>query len=219
MRLAWAVLACALWSTGLAADVDPFAHPATGEALLRTTLAQPAARLAKAQSLKGRFVHSKHLDEVPRPLVSTGEFTVARMLGVYWHTQQPFDSVVVLTPRGMVQRDEGAEARRLASERQPAVRVMARIFLALFTLDLASLERDFELHGVGHAQGWVLGLKPRSRALAGVFRQATVSGAGDVQQVVLTDAHGDRTVIDLSQLEYSDAPPDADLRALFAPMP
>ena len=48
--------------------VDPFAHPATGEALLRSTLARPAAQLARAQVLTGRFTHSKHLSEIPQPL-------------------------------------------------------------------------------------------------------------------------------------------------------
>ena len=48
-----------------------------------------------------------------------------------------------------------------------------------------------------------------------VFKEATVTGAGDVEQVVLIDVHGDRTVIDLSGIEYSGAQPGADVRALF----
>jgi len=34
---------------------------------------------------------------------------------------------------------------------------------------------------------------------------------------VLTDAQGDRTVIDLRAIIYSSSPPDADVRALFPP--
>jgi hypothetical protein len=37
-----------------------------------------------------------------------------------------------------------------------------------------------------------------------------------VEQIVLTDAHGDRTVIDLTGITYSSEPPGADVRALFA---
>lgn len=197
--------------------VDPFAHPATGEALLRSTLARPAAQLAKAQVLTGRFTHAKHLSEIPQPLIATGEFTFARDLGVYWHTQQPFDSVVVLTNGGIVQRDEGAQALRLSADEQPAVRVIANIFLAMFTLDVASLSRNFDLYGLSQGDRWIIGLKPRSNAIASVFRQATVTGSVDVEQVVLTDAHGERTVIDLTAIQYSAAPPGAEVRALFAP--
>jgi hypothetical protein len=32
---------------------------------------------------------------------------------------------------------------------------------------------------------------------------------------VLVDAHGDRTVIDLKDIQYSAEPPSADLQALF----
>lgn len=206
-----------LWSVGTHAAVDPFAHPATGEALLRSTLARPAAQLAKAQVLKGRFTHSRHLSEIPQPLIATGEFVFARDFGVYWHTRQPFDSVVVLTSTGIVQRDEGAPTLRLSSDDQPAVRVIANIFLAMFTLDVTSLSRNFDLYGLSQGERWIIGLKPRSGAIASVFRQATVTGASDVEQVVLTDAHGDRTVIDLSAIEHSEAAPGGDVRALFAP--
>ncbi len=215
--LRFAPLLVLLWSVCAHAAVDPFAHPATGEALLRSTLARPAAQLAKAQVLKGRFTHSKHLSEIPQPLVATGEFVFARDLGVYWHTQQPFDSVVVLTPGGIVQRDEGAQTLQLSADEQPAVRVIASLFLAMFTLDVTSLSRNFDLHGLSQGERWIIGLKPRSSAIASVFRQATVTGSNDVEQVVLTDAHGDRTVIDLSAIEYSATAAGADVRALFAP--
>jgi len=217
MSLRLAPLLILLWGVCAHAAVDPFAHPATGDALLRSTLARPAAQLAKAQVLKGHFTHSKHLSEIPQPLVATGEFVFARDLGVYWHTQQPFDSVVVLTNSGIVQRDEGAQTLQLSADEQPAVRVIANIFLAMFTLDVTSLSRNFDLYGLSQGERWIIGLKPRSSAIASVFKQATVTGSGDVEQVVLTDAHGDRTVIDLSAIEYSDAAPAADVRALFAP--
>lgn len=205
-----------LWSL-TAHAADPFAHPATGEALLASTLAKPAARLSKAQVLNGRFTHSKHLREIPQPLVANGDFIFVRDLGVYWHTQQPFDSVVVLTSKGIVQRDVGSQTMRLSSDEQPAVRVIADVFLALFTLDVARLNANFDLYGLSQGDRWIIGLRPRAAAMNAVFKEATVTGARDVEQVVLTDVHGDRTVIDLSGIEYSDAQPAADVRALFEP--
>lgn len=196
---------------------DPFAHPATGKALLDGALANPAARLAQAQSLSGRFTHQKHLREVARPLTSTGEFVFARELGVYWHTEKPFDSEVVLTRDGILEKAERSQTLQLSAGDQPAVRMIANVFLALFTLDMASLERDFELSSVSEGSRWTLGLKPRAGAIAAVFKQATVSGVADVEQVVLTDAHGDRTVIELSGIEYSGSPPDSRVRGLFNP--
>ena len=103
----------------------------------------------------------------------------------------------------MVQADEGGPAQRIAADEQPAVRLIANIFMALFTLDVASLRRDFDLYGGRQEDRWIIGLKPRAKAIAGVFSQATITGAEDVEQVVLIDAQGDRTVIDLSDITYS----------------
>lgn len=198
------------------AQVDPFEHPTTGNALLTTTLAAPARNLANAKVLTGQFTHRKFLSEIPQPLSATGEFTYARGLGVYWHTVQPFDSVFVLTQNGIVQRDEGAETVRLSSQEQPAVRVIADIFLALFTLDVANLSSTFDLFGKSQGERWIIGLRPKTATIGSVFKQATITGAKDVEQVVLIDAHDDRTVIDLKAIQYSPSPPDTATQALFA---
>jgi hypothetical protein len=217
MRCKGALLVFLLSCAGAYA-ADPFAHPVTGEALLKGALSRPATQLAQAQVLSGRFTHRKYLREITNPLTATGEFRFARGLGVYWHTQLPFDSVMVLTPTGILEVAEGAQALQLNANDQPAVRVIANIFLALFTLDLASLEKDFALHSTTDGERWTIGLKPRDGAIANVFARATVSGTTDVEQVMLTDTHGDRTVIDLVAVVYSSAPPDAATRALFDPI-
>jgi outer membrane lipoprotein-sorting protein len=205
----------------VAQAADPFAHPVTDPQLLRSTLARPAARLARARTLRGEFHQSRQLREVPKPLIATGEFLFARDLGVYWHTRRPFDSVVVLNDDGMTQIDEGAEALRIPAREQPAVRLIGNLFTALFTLDLARLGHDFALHSVtegsGDAARWTLGLVPRASGLAGVIRRVTVTGSADVEKVELEDAHGERTVIELGAIEYSPAAPPADVLALLAP--
>lgn len=209
-----------LFACCIAADAqaaDPFAHPTTGDALLSSTLTRPAATLRKAQVLRGSFTHSRYLSEIPKPLVGNGDFVFVRDLGVYWHTAKPFESVIVLTPKGIEQRDAGARTVHLSADEQPAVRVIANIFLALFTLDVASLDRNFQLFAVEEGERWTIGLRPRSSAVGHVFREATVSGVADVEQVVLFDVHGDRTVIDLSDIRHSDATAAADVRALFSP--
>jgi hypothetical protein len=216
-RLALPWLASLFMIPAFAATPDPFAQPVTDEAQLRAMLSAPAAKLLKAQVLNGQFTHSRYLSEIPRPLIAQGEFTFVRDVGVYWHTRLPFDSIVILTSEGLVQSDEGAPAQRIAASGQPAVRLIGNIFMALFTLDVAALRRDFDLYGSQQQGRWIMGLKPRNKAIAGVFSQATIAGAEDVEQVVLTDAKGDRTVIDLHDITYSSDPAGADVRALFAP--
>jgi len=198
---------------------DPFAHPLTSEAQVRSLLSRPAGKLRAAQVLTGSFQHIRHLSEIPKPLVAHGEFKFGRDLGVYLHTRQPFDSVVVLTGAGLAQSDEGGAVQRISADEQPGVRLITNIFMALFTLDTQRLARDFELFGGVEDEKkdrWIIGLRPRAKAVVAVFKEATVAGSDDVEQVVLTDARGDRTVIDLTGITYSSDPPGADVRALFS---
>lgn len=212
----WVLVLSLLFAPFAHAQVDPFEHPTTGSALLNATLTVPARNLANAKVLTGQFVHQKFLAEIPQPLVANGEFTYARGLGVHWHTLQPFDSVFILTQQGIVQRDDGAETMRLSAQEQPAVRVIADIFLALFTLDVTSLSASFDLFGKSQGERWIVGLRPKSATIGSVFKQATITGAKDVEQVVLVDAHGDRTVIELKNTQYSNTAPTAAVSALFA---
>jgi hypothetical protein len=215
MKTLCSVLALMLLVASAAhADDEVFKYPATGRVLLETMLVEPSRALSKAQVLQARFTHRKFLSEIPQPLTSSGEFVFLRDVGVFWHTQQPFDSVFILTQQGILQRDEGAETLRLSADTQPAVRVIANIFFALFTLDVAALNASFDLYGQKQGDKWSIGLKPKSAAVAGVFKQAIVSGGASVEQVVLMDKRGDRTVIDMNAVTYATAVP-ASVRALF----
>ena len=213
-RVAWLCL-CLVPALATQA-ADPFAHPASGQALM-ATLARPAARIENALTLSGGFRQSRYLRELPRPLIAGGEFVFVRDLGVYWHTRQPFDSVIVLNAAGMTQIDAGAAPLRISADEQPAVRLVGNLFAALFTLDVTRLGRDFELFGISEGTRWTLGLKPRAPGLAGVLRHVTVTGSDDVEQVELTDAQGDRTVIELTAIRYSRESPPATVGALLAP--
>lgn len=196
------------------ADEAVFKQPSTGKSLLDTLLAEPAKALSKTQVLQARFTQKKYLSEIPQPLIANGDFVFLRDVGVYWHTEKPFDSVFVLTQQGILQRDEGSEALRVSSDKQPAVRVIADIFFALFTLNVSKLETDFEMFGQKQDGRWILGLRPKSAAVASVFKQATVSGTAVVEQVVFTDKRGDRTVIEMSGVTQS-AEVRAGIRELF----
>lgn len=188
---------------------EVFAHPQTAAQLLQGPLAQPAAHLRDAQVLRGKFVYRKYLKEIPQPLLSRGEFTFVKGAGIDWHTREPFDSDFVLTASGMKQIDDGKTTLQMNASDQPAVRVVAHIFLALLSLDVNALQNSFNLFGAQQAKQWQIGLKPTVPAIAAVFSDAIVTGSGDVESLLLREANGDRTEIDFSDTQYA-AQPSAD---------
>jgi hypothetical protein len=205
--------ACAAAQAGAAEGV--FAHPADAARL--ATLTRATARsLDGAQVVRGRFEQRRFLAGLRNPLTSSGNFLFARDAGIEWHTEEPFDSQFVLTRSGITQRDEGGTTLRIEAAEQPALAVVSRVFFALFALDLGALSNDFELYGRARgADGWELGLEPRAGALGSVFRRAIVTGGSSVERVVLEDGNGDRSEIDLRQVQYDRAPLTSDERARF----
>ncbi|MGD9842984.1 MAG: outer membrane lipoprotein carrier protein LolA [Steroidobacteraceae bacterium] len=213
----WSALSCllfiALVSTSVHAD-EVFNHPQSAAQLLKGPLSQPVAALRDAQLMRGNFVYRKYLKELPQPLVSRGEFVFARGLGINWHTREPFDSEFVLTAKGITQRDEGKTTMQVSAVEQPAVKVVARIFLALLSLDVASLQDSFSLSGIQQDKQWRVGLQPTVAAINAVFKDAIVSGSTQVEVLNLNDANGDRTEIRFTALRY-DKEITASDRALF----
>jgi hypothetical protein len=179
-------------ATSLAADV--FQHP-QGAPQAQAQLRAAMPELGRVEVLRGRYQQRKFLREIPRPLLSSGEFLLVRGRGLWWHTQAPLDSELIL--RSPASRTASGGMRPGSGGEDAA----ASLFMALFALDLETLARSFELYllpGGSSAQApWQLGLRPREGALAAWLQQATLSGARQVEQLTLSEASGDRTEITL----------------------
>ena len=204
-------------SAPASAVVPPvFEHPASSEQLAKI-LGPAASALKSSAVLRGGFTQRKYLRELPQPLVSSGEFVVARGLGVDWHTQKPFDATVVLTPQALIQRGADGSSKRVSSDQQPGLRAVGEVFDALFTLDLAQLGQTFALFGeAGDKSAWTLGLVPREAAFAKVMNRIQITGTTQPGRIVLFEGSGDRTEIELGAVSSQKALADAD-RKLFAP--
>jgi outer membrane lipoprotein-sorting protein len=196
------------------ASASVFARPATPAQL--ATITRPAATaLANARVVRGKFVQRRYLSGLAKPLESSGTFLFARQAGIEWHTEKPFDSQFLLTETRITQRDEGGVSLEIQSSEQPALAVVARVFFALFALDVDSLSHDFELYGLSRDGGWQLGLKPRAEALGSMFRQALVEGSGAVHRVTLEDGNGDRSEIDFQSVVFDERGLTPDERRRF----
>jgi hypothetical protein len=190
--------------------------PVTTAAQLSTLTRDTARSLSGARTVRGRFVQHRNLSGLAKPLDSSGDFLFARGTGIEWHTRQPFDSQFILTHDGMTQRDEGGEPTRISAADQPALTVVSRVFFALFALDFDALSQDFTMAGYQDGkEPWHLLLRPRTAALGSVFKHAMISGDATVKTVILDDANGDSTVIELRDVQYDAKGLTADERRRF----
>ena len=173
--------------------------------------------LAAAPVISGPYTQDKFLRELPKPLHASGDFLFVRDLGVAWRTVLPFASELIITHDALIERQDGGSTTRIAADQQPAVRLVARIFFAVFSLDFDQLGQLFTLSLVNDdAQGWQLGLQPKQAGTAGVIHAIVVSGHRDVERVRMFEPGGDRTEIEFHDTRVSTVPADAAQRARFA---
>lgn len=167
-------------------------------------------RLRVAPVLKGEFEQVKTLKGFRNPLVSKGEFLVARGQGVWWHTLQPFESTLVVTPTRLFTRNaDGSAASLVDAQAEPGLQQVNALVFSLLAADVDALADKFTVvaQPVG-ATGWTLVLTPRDPAIARVLVRATLTGERDVQGVRIDEARGDVT-----QIRFSRQVPAAALAA------
>jgi Outer membrane lipoprotein carrier protein LolA len=180
-------------------------------ALQADPLAPIQAQLGKPLLARGRFEQDKQLAGFAKPLRSSGEYLLVRGKGVVWRTLKPFAQQLVLT-KDFIRADGGLQ---LDAAREPGVRVVTGLMLALLDGDLAALQSLFQLDAQLDGKGWRASATPKAAALAKLFSRIELAGDRQLRRVELQEAGGDATRIRFDELSAEPAPPTPDeVRAL-----
>ena len=163
------------------------------------------ARLGNPPVLRGQFEQEKHLQGFKNPLLSKGDFLLARDRGVVWNTRSPFASTLVLTKQRLLTRQADGSTRALTDQAAPAVSTANALLMALLAGDIEALSRQFDLREILAADGsWRLQLVPKQGALKKIFKLIELQGDQHVRSVHLEEVRGDYT--DIRFLQLLDAP-------------
>jgi hypothetical protein len=183
---------------GMALGAAPAAKAPAGAA--PSLLEQVRRRLADAPVLKGSFEQRKTVKGFRQPLVSRGDFIVARDRGVLWHTREPFASELVITRDRLLSRQAGgAVDTQVDAAREPGIRAVNEMLFALMAADFDVLAQRFQIEGaLQGAAAWRLVLTPKDAALAQWVARIELEGDRFVRLVRLAEAGGDSSAIALS---------------------
>jgi hypothetical protein len=156
-------------------------------------------RLAGDAVIRGGFEQRKAVKGFRHPLVSAGDFVVARQRGVVWRTATPFASTLVVTrDRVIAKQADGTVARRLSASEEPAVRTISETLFGVMAADLGTLVQRFDITGDSNREGWRLVLLPRDAGLARWITRLELAGDHFLAAVRMQEASGDATAIQLS---------------------
>ncbi|WP_167772655.1 LolA family protein [Ramlibacter henchirensis] len=180
---------------------------ASAPALLRAESLSPLLRevrqrLVNEPVVRGGFEQHKTVKGFRNPLVSSGDFVVARGQGVLWRTRQPFASTLVVTrDRVLARQADGTVVRRLNANEEPAVRAVSETLFGVMAAEFSALAQRFQIDGEsGTGAGeWRLALLPLQPSLARWVQRVELQGDRFLRSIRMHEASGDQTQIRLAR--------------------
>ncbi|MDO4698454.1 MAG: outer membrane lipoprotein carrier protein LolA [Pasteurellaceae bacterium] len=151
------------------------------------------AILQQPQTIHGDFTQQRFLKALPKPITTTGNFTLLKNKGLLWQMQKPFASDVRVTAQGIMQWNGQAwvENRKMGQSQQ------IQLFLGVLSGNIEGLSSQFNLQLTGTADNWQLRLTPSSLLMKQIFSHIQLHGDTLVKRIELHETQGDRTVIEL----------------------
>lgn len=189
-RVCLAFLVCVAAAVPAVAHADSQASP--------VWLTEAGRRLDPAEVIRGDFEQTKAIKGFKKPLVSRGQFVIARGRGIQWVTLTPFPSTLIVTRDRLTTVTEG-RTQQLDVRQEPGLRAVNDLLMAVLGGDMKALGARFQTDGGPQgAQGWRLTLVPRDAALSRFIARIEMEGDRYVQSVRMSEASGDENRIRFS---------------------
>lgn len=153
-------------STPVLADV--YSSPAN--------LSDISRQIPKMDSIKCKFRQEKYLQNISKPLVSTGDFEFVENKGVYFYTQYPVKSTIDYTNKNYKQIND--------------------IIKAISTKKYSKLEKEFNFYFSKSLNTWSLGMKPKKNSNTyNYISSITIEGSNYIHKVDIQQKNGNKTVL------------------------
>lgn len=141
-----------------------------------SALEKISSNIPKMGSIKCKFRQEKYMQNVAKPLVSSGNFEFIENKGVYFHTLSPVESTVNYTNKNYKQ--------------------INYVFNAISTQKYSRLEKEFDFYYEGNNNKWSLGMKPKKNSDAyNWISSITVDGSDYIRRIDIMQTNGNKTVL------------------------
>lgn len=139
-------------------------------------LEEISSKIPDMKSLKCKFKQEKYINNIQKPLISTGDFEYIEGKGVYFHTTYPIDSTADYTNKNYKQIND--------------------VVKAIQSKKYSPLEKVFTFFFEDNQKEWTLGMKPKEKSdVSKVILNITVSGSDYIKQLIINQTNGNKTVI------------------------
>lgn len=153
--------------------------------------------LAQVPASSTRFVETRHLAILTRPLELKGTLTYERPNRLSKHVESPYDELMTVhgDSATLVNKTRG-EQRVVSLREQPAMTALVESVRATLAGDLAQLEKHYRVKFSGAREAWTLELVPRAVQVKSYVDTITLAGTGArVTRIETLETGGDRSVM------------------------
>lgn len=152
--------------------------------------------------IAAHFVQKRTLPDFDQPLISQGEVHFSREKGLKWVVKKPYqytfsfhgDKAYEILPDGT--------RKTLDPDKAPWLKTVRKVFLGMLSGDQSALEKHFKISTKDQDTGQQITLSPKSRAMAKVIKEITVTrlASGQPRHIVIDEVSGARLDIRLTPL-------------------
>ncbi|HUR27672.1 MAG TPA: outer membrane lipoprotein carrier protein LolA, partial [Planctomycetota bacterium] len=150
--------------------------------------------LREAKCVRAEFAEEKKIKVLKRPLRSAGQIVFSAKHGLYRALKEPFVQELLVTPKGLAERDEAGKIQKIEVGQQPLAKGFIDAFLLVFSGDDKALAADFELSFEGTEDAWTMGFVPKKKPLDKFIAHMVVTGKrGVFDTLQVGEVNGDKT--------------------------
>ena len=133
-------------------------------------------QLPEFGSIKCKFKQEKHLKNISKPVISSGDFEFIKNKGVYFYIKYPIESTVNYTDKNYHQVND--------------------IINAISSKKYSKIEKEFNLYFINNKDEWFIGMKPKKdSAVYTYITSITINGKDYIRQIKISQTNGNETVI------------------------
>lgn len=169
-------------------------------ALAAWDLPQLMALLAQNKSGRARFVETKHIAMLDKPVESSGDLLYSAPDRLEKRTLKPqAESMIVNGDELVIER--GRQKHQLQLQSYPELAAFIDSIRGTLAGDRKALERNYRLSLEGTAERWTLLLLPLHEKMQAVIQRIRITGARDqVRSIEITQADGDSSLMAIEAL-------------------
>ena len=158
--------------------------------------------LAQVKESRGKFVESKTLSVLNRPLESSGTLLFQAPGHLEKHTRLPKEEALVLD-QGVLTIDSKARnlKRTLVLQEYPAIWAIVESIRSTLAGDLPTLERFYSVELKGDAARWTMKLLPLERRTREVIREIRITGReSHIESIETRESNGDHALMKIVEV-------------------